>query len=293
MNLRLKTYFVGVSWFIASLFSSVVNDIISKYVGSSLPSFEVAFFRFLFSTITLVPFIFYYGKQTLKTSNTYIHIIRGTLLFFGMTGWTYGLTVAQVTTGTVVSLSIPLFVLVFALFFLNENIIWQRWVVTIVGFVGIAITLNPSAADFNPEVLIFVISAIAFAMLDIINKKFVVQESMISMLFYSAIVTALLSAGPSILYWQQPTISELVLLFILGCSANLILYFILKAFSLIDATAVAPYRYLELVIATIAAYGVFGELPTKSAVYGALIVVPATLFIIYSEKKIITEQTIN
>ena len=290
MNIKLQTYLVGVSWFILSLFSSAANDIISKYVGLRLPSVEVAFFRFLFSTLTLLPFIFYYGLRTLKTSRPFVHITRGVLLFFGMTAWTYGLTIAPVTTGTVISFAIPLFVLVLAVFFLSENIIWQRWLVTVIGFAGIIITLKPHAVDFNPKVLIFVMAAILFAILDIINKKFVIKESMISMLFYSALVTALLSTAPSIIYWQEPTVTELTLLCVLGISANLILFFLLKAFALADATALAPYRYLELLIASGAAYLVFNEIPEESTLYGALILIPSTLFIIYSEKKVISRQ---
>ncbi|AFC74309.1 S-adenosylmethionine uptake transporter [Rickettsia parkeri str. Tate's Hell] len=285
MNDALKTYLTGIGWFLLSLVSSSANDVISKYLGTRLHSFEVAFFRFFFSSIVLLPFVVYYGKNTLKTSRPFVHILRGLLLFFGMTSWTYGLTIAPVTTATVVSFSIPLFTLILAVFFLNENIIWPRWVVTVVGFIGLVVTLKPHAEDFNPEILYFVLAAISFAMLDIINKKFVIKESMISMLFYSAIVTAIVSLPVASQYWLTPSSFELALLFVLGSSGSLILFFLLKAFSMVDATATAPYRYLELVISVIAAYFIFNEFPDKSTLHGAVIIIPTTLFIIYSEKK--------
>ena len=285
MNDALKTYLTGIGWFLLSLVSSSANDVMSKYLGTRLHSFEVAFFRFFFSSIVLLPFVVYYGKNTLKTSRPFVHILRGLLLFFGMTSWTYGLTIAPVTTATVVSFSIPLFTLMLAVFFLNENIIWPRWVVTVVGFIGLVVTLKPHAEDFNPEILYFVLAAISFAMLDIINKKFVIKESMISMLFYSAIVTAIVSLPVASQYWLTPSSFELALLFVLGSSGSLILFFLLKAFSMVDATATAPYRYLELVISAIAAYFIFNEFPDKSTLHGAVIIIPTTLFIIYSEKK--------
>ncbi|QQV74577.1 Riboflavin transporter [Rickettsia tillamookensis] len=290
MNDALKTYLTGIGWFLLSLVSSSANDVMSKYLGTRLHSFEVAFFRFFFSSIVLLPFVFYYGKNTLKTSRPFVHILRGLLLFFGMTSWTYGLTIAPVTTATVVSFSIPLFTLILAVFFLNENIIWQRWVVTVVGFIGLVVTLKPHAEDFNPEILYFVLAAISFAMLDIINKKFVIKESMISMLFYSAIVTAIVSLPVASQYWLTPSSFELALLFVLGSSGSLILFFLLKAFSMVDATATAPYRYLELVISAIAAYFIFNEFPDKSTLHGAIIIIPATLFIIYSEKKAMSRK---
>ena len=285
MNDALKTYLTGIGWFLLSLVSSSANDVMSKYLGTRLHSFEVAFFRFFFSSIVLLPFVVYYGKNTLKTSRPFVHILRGLLLFFGMTSWTYGLTIAPVTTATVISFSVPLFTLILAVFFLNENIIWPRWVVTVVGFIGLVVTLKPHAEDFNPEILYFVLAAISFAMLDIINKKFVIKESMISMLFYSAIVTAIVSLPVASQYWLTPSSFELALLFVLGSSGSLILFFLLKAFSMVDATATAPYRYLELVISAIAAYFIFNEFPDKSTLHGAVIIIPTTLFIIYSEKK--------
>ncbi|MDP4708637.1 MAG: DMT family transporter [Rickettsiaceae bacterium] len=285
MNTRLRSYFVGVSWFILSLFSSSINDVISKYAGIRLHSYEITFFRFMFGTMTLLPFVLYYGTATLKTSRPMVHFFRGFLLFLGIAGWTYGLTLAPVTTATVVSFMVPIFVLILGVFFLSENIIWQRWVVTIVAFSGLVITLSPNSENFNPEILIFVASAMAFAILDIINKKFVIKESMISMLFYSAIVTALLALPFALQYWLKPTMEELALLFVLGASANLILFFLLKAFAVADATALAPYRYFELIVSAIIAYIVFNEIPTEATLWGALIIIPSTLFIIYSEKK--------
>jgi len=285
MDTRLRSYFIGVSWFILSLVSSSINDVISKYIGMRLHSYEITFFRFMFGTIILLPFVMYYGVSTLKTSRPMVHFFRGLFLFLGMAGWTYGLTIAPVTTGTVITFTIPIFVLVLGVFFLSENIIWQRWLVTIVAFIGLIITLDINASDFNPQILVFVGAAVLFAGLDIINKKFVVKESMISMLFYSAIVTATLALPFALQYWLIPTLEELVLLFILGAGGSLILFFLLKAFSLADATALAPYRYFELVVSAIIAYIVFHEIAKDATILGSLVVIPSTLFIIYSEKK--------
>ena len=109
MDSKLRMYFIGVSWFVLSLISSSINDVIAKYVGVRLHSYEITFFRFMFGTMTLIPFVMYYGVSTLKTSRPTVHFMRGFLLFLGMAGWTYGLTLAPVTTATVVSFYYPYF----------------------------------------------------------------------------------------------------------------------------------------------------------------------------------------
>lgn len=278
-------YFIGIGFFILSILSSVLNDVISKYTGNDLHPFEISCFRFFFSALTLVPLILYNGIQTIKSSSPFVHFMRGLILFFGMTAWTYGLKVVPLSTATLISFTIPLFTLILAYFFLSENIIWQRWVATILGFAGIAIALGATNDEFPLTSLIFLFAAIGFATLDIINKKFIIKETMTSMLFYSAIVTAILAFIPATIYWKTPTINQLLLLFVLGISANLILFFILKAFSILDATAIAPYRYLELLFSSSAGFFIFEELPTKNMIYGAMIIIPVTLFIVYSENK--------
>ncbi len=288
-----KNYLLGISFFILSLMSSLGNDIIQKYLGYRLHSFEITFFRNLIAAISLVPFIIYYGKSSLKTSHINVQFFRGLLLFLGISAWIFGLNIVKISAATVFGSTVPLFTLVLALFFLPEKVIWQRWFATILGFVGMYIVMNPHSSDFDPGILIFIFSSICFASLDIINKKFITKESMIGMLFYSAFFTSLLAAMPAYMKWTTPNLHELSLLFILGISGNLILYFILKAFSLVDATATAPYRYLEFILSALAGYFIFNELPDKNIWIGAIIVIPATLFVVFSESIFNKTQTKN
>jgi S-adenosylmethionine uptake transporter len=124
--MNLKNYSLGVLWFVLHLFCSATNDVISKYVSFNLNSFEVSFFRFVFSAIALLPFILLKGYAHLKTSHIAIHFIRAVLLFLGISAWTYGLSISHVATATVISFAIPIFTLLMSSIFLEEEVIWQR-----------------------------------------------------------------------------------------------------------------------------------------------------------------------
>ncbi len=154
MDHRLRAYLLGVTWFILSLLSSVANDTISKYLSLHLQSFEVIFFRFLFSTITLVPFMLYYGREAFKTSQISIQITRGVLLFVGITLWTYGLAIFSHSNCNNYKFFYTIICYTSCNPFTKWNIIWQRWSVTVIGFVGIAITTKAYSEDFNPKILI-------------------------------------------------------------------------------------------------------------------------------------------
>jgi S-adenosylmethionine uptake transporter len=284
MKLKSKTYFIAIKWFVLSLISSVANDTLSKYIN--LHFYEITFFRFFFSLLVLLPFIISQNfSSILLPDNFSTHFLRGIFLFLATTSWTYGLSVASIVTATVIGFTIPLLVLVLSKIFLKETISWQRWIVVIMGLYGAIITINPFSAEFDLSTLVFIISALLFAGLDILNKRNVVEYSIIQMLLYPSWVISGLSFIPMLLYWQTPNGFEFFLLFILGINSNLVLFFLLKAFLLAEVSALAPFKYLELLLSTIVSYLIFQELPTKNIIWGGIIIILSIIFIVYYEKK--------
>lgn len=278
-------YFKGIAWFILSIVISNLNDVMTKYLGTSLHPVQVAFLRFLFGTLSLLPFMVYFGKKSFKTSRPSLHIARGALLFVGISIWCFGLNIIPIVSATLLTFTIPFFVLMMAPIFLNEKVGLPLWVATIIGFIGVVFVLEPHAEDFNPFSLLMIVAAFLFASLDIINKKFAIRETMLSMLFYSAAVTAILAAAPAIYYWEPVSDMQWLLLAVLGACGNLILYCILKAFANVKASDVSPYRYLELILSGFMGMLIFGEMVSDNIIIGALIIIPTTFFIGYIRSK--------
>lgn len=278
-SLLQSSYLKGILWFILSLIISNFNDLTMKFLGQNLPSIEIIFLRFLFGTLSLIPFMIYFGKNSWKSERPLIHLARGSILFAALSLWCYGLKFVPIATVTVISFTIPLFTLVLAYFFLHESVGWQRLTATILGFIGIIIVLGPTASDFPLMAFVLIGASLMFSVLDIINKKFIVREGMLSMLFYSALITMIMSAAPTYFMWQSPTPQQLGILALLGVGANLILFCILKAFAIIEASALSPFRYFELVVSVIFGFLVFGEIPSMITVLGTAVIIPSTFFI--------------
>ncbi|MCH9754170.1 MAG: EamA family transporter, partial [Alphaproteobacteria bacterium] len=107
----------------------------------------------------------------------------------------------------------------------------------------------------------------------------------------SNVFTTLLSLIPAIYVWTPITAKDLIMFVALGLVANLILYCLLKSFEIVEASAVAPYRYIELIFASSLGYIFFGEIIDSHIIFGAVIIIIATLFVIYEgllKKKIRT-----
>lgn len=286
----LSPYLQGVSWAILACLISNANDILMRILGSRLDSMEVVFFRFLMGMLILLPFMLR-QKGSFKTTRPFVHVTRSLLGFLAVAGWGYAVTSIHLTAVTTISFTVPLFVLPLAIIFLKEKVGLQRALATLIGFIGILVVVNPKGFSLEPAMIILLCSALMFATLDIIAKKMVMQESMLAMLFYFSAGTSLAGLIPAILVWKTPTTLELILLICLGVGANLIQYCLLKAFRATEVSALAPYRYVELIFSSIFGYLLFQEIPTSATLIGALIIIPSTLYIAYYENKKSKQQS--
>jgi S-adenosylmethionine uptake transporter len=280
-----QQYLKGALWFISHVLISSINDSISVFLGSGLPSFEIVTLRFAFSALTLFIIMLPRGISAFKTNHVILHFFRGLLLFIGIAIWVTCLNKVPVVMVTLMSFTIPIFFIILAYFFLKEKIGLKKVAITLFGFVGILIVLNPSQDSFHPVSLLLILAVICFASLDILNKKYVSDETITNMLFYSALFTLLFSLIPTIMGgWVWPNQKEIILCFILGAGANLILYTILKAFSFADATSLSPLRYCELIFSAIIAYFLFDQVPSNSLYIAALIIIPCNILLLKGNK---------
>lgn len=280
-----KGFFQGVFWMIMVCIISNTNDILVKFVGSRLSGSEVAFFRFFFSTLVLFPFMLVRGKGSFVTQYPKVHFVRSLLLVLAVAPWCYGISYFPLSLATTISFTTPFFVLPLAKIFLKEHVGLHRCVATLFGFLGIAVSLNFSSGDFNPMILTLVISTVMFASLDIINKKLLYDENLLSMLFYSALGTTLLGLIPALLTWETPTLQELGFLVLLGAGGSLILFCLLKAYAATEVSALQPFRYIELILSAVFGFVIFHEFPTNETILGALIIIPSILYIVFYETR--------
>lgn len=276
---------LGILWFLLSLIISALNDGIIKYISPELGPQLVLQYRFLFATVTMLPLMLI-NPSSFKTSRISLHIVRGGILFCAMFLWCSALSVVKITCATLISFTIPIFILILAPIFLGEKTPLRLWIATIICFCGIAMILEVGAISYNLSMFKMLVSALLFATLDIINKKFVTKESMIVMLFYSNLFTLILSFT----VFGMPNLNigytNLALLLLLGVGANGILYCVLRAFSYIEASTLSPYRYLELIISFSIGYLVFDESITARFAVGAAIIILATLYVNRNPKRV-------
>ena len=252
-------------------------------MGTRLDGMEISFFRFLFSMLTVLPFMITKGWSSFKTVNPSMHWWRAIVGVAAIALFTYGLIFVPLAEVTVFSFTQPLFFMPLAILFLREKVSLGRWIAVILGFAGILVMIDPGSPSFNIYVFLPMGAALLFAVLDLMAKKMVSNESTLTMLFYFALGTTIAGLIPALMVWQTPNLRELLWLFALGAGANLIQVCLFKAFSATEASSLAPFRYVELVFSVFFGFMLFSESVKMKTLLGAAIIIGSTLYMSYFE----------
>jgi S-adenosylmethionine uptake transporter len=289
-----RHYFKGIAWFMGSLVVCESNDVITKLLERNLSPLEVIFGRFFLSTLILLPLMLCH-RENFRSRHLLANFLRGFVLFSGMYIWCYGLDASQLSVACLINFTTPMFTLFLATFLLKEKIGKARIVATAIGFLGVAVVLNPHTASFPiGTASLFLLSAVFFALLDVLNKMLVTRETMLGSLFFTGFFTMLLafvamgisSKNYNFLAKIRTMDSQTAFLFVLlGVGANFLFFFILKALNHIDVSATAPFRYVELILASLFGYLFFGETISLNVILGSVVIIPSVIYLVRFEAR--------
>lgn len=272
-------YFHGAFFLIIASIISVANDTVTKYVACNTQ--DVVFLRSLFSSIILLPLVLYYRpKLTLISARN--HVIRALIFGSSLMMFVYALKKLPLALTTSINFSIPVWVVILARIFLKEQL-KERLTAVVISLIGICITCIPIWQNGNIKMaLLLIISTIGFASLDVFNKYLInKEESIIMMLFGSSFFISLFS-----LPFFSFTIPESTTPFVwLGIGGNLMLFFLLKAWSVCDISALQPIKFIDFPIALYVGAQVFNDVSHAWMFVGVAILIFGIILNILKEAK--------
>jgi len=281
----------AIFWAILATIFMTGMSVLIKYLGTSLPFYEVAWFRAFFGLIIILPFILKRGGiRAIYTKKIKMHLVRGVLAVMAMLSGFYAVTVLPLTLVTTLGFSRPLFMIPLAIIFLHEIVKARRWSATIIGFIGIMIAIRPSG-EIEPAVLIALFSSFIFAVVMITTKKLSATEAPTTLMFYQGFLSSLFILPLCFFFWETPSINEFLLLFLLAIFGSLSVNCSIRALKLADTTIVSPIEYIRIIFASFAGFIIFSEIPSIWTLLGGLIIIISTVYIAYRESRLGYDKT--
>jgi drug/metabolite transporter (DMT)-like permease len=117
-------------------------------------------------------------------------------------------------------LAAPIYVAAMSPFLLGDRVGWRRWTAIFIGFAGVIIALEPSAASLAAPALISIFRSFCFAFM-LLSRRALRGTPDATLVFWQTAGTGLLGVVTAPFGWVGPSAFDLALLALLGVVACL------------------------------------------------------------------------
>ncbi|PLW78156.1 DMT family transporter [Cohaesibacter celericrescens] len=258
----------------------------SQYLTMSLglASGMVAFGQYFVALLFSLPWLYKVGLQAAKTDYVGRHVLRVLFAVLGVQAWTAGLAHVPIWQAIALIMTSPFFVTLGAHLFLKEKIGIHRLAATIVGFMGGMVILAPWSDAFTWFALWPVMAAVFWAATSLMTKTLTDQEAPETVTVYLLLlmtpVNGLMALGGG---FEIPSMSALAIIVASGFLVYLAQLLIARSYSSADAAYVQPFDHIKLAFNVAAGWLAFGFAPAGQFWFGALLIIAASLYILYRE----------
>ncbi len=268
--------------------------------GLGVPPGQQVFFRSLFAIPVILIWLAARGElgSGLRTHRPMGHFYRGIIGTASMGLGFWALALLPFPEVTAIGYAAPLMVVIFAAMFLGEDVRLFRLSMVILGMVGVIIVLSPHLSTGTGigyrETLGAVVTlgaAACTALAQIFVRKLVAEESISAIVFWFSVTSTLLGLLTLPFGWVMPDARTAALLVGIGLMGGVAQILMTTAYRYADASLVAPFEYVSMILALIIGWFVFGEAPTLVMLAGAALVITAGILIIWREHQLGLERT--
>ena len=279
----------AVLYMIGSVICFSSMDLIVKYLDD-VPFGQVLFMRFFFG---MIPIFFLIPRDKIftfyKTKRPMLHTFRavsGTISIIALFIALRNLPLASVISLTFTG---PLFVTIMSVIFLSEKVGIRRWSAVLIGFIGMLFIVRPAFQEMNLYYIFPIIFSLGFANVAISIRSLSKTEPNYLIAFYFSLLSLLVGLSTVVNGWIWPTPYEALLFAILGLSGGIANLLLTQSYRLADASLVSPIKYLTLIVAVVAGYLIFSEVPKSMTLFGASLIVVSS-FIIFRREATLKKQ---
>ena len=285
---------LGFFYMFISVCAFSLMDVIVKW-SDDYPVGQVLFFR---GFCGIIPILFLIPKDRYldfyKTTRPMLHFKRCLAGLIALVSIFVALRNLPLATVVSISFAAPIFITIFSIFLLKEDVGIYRWLAVLVGFVGIIFITEPGFNSLNLYYIYPIIFCLGLSYVAIAIRKLSTTEPAWLISFFFSFSIMLLSFLSFYQGWILPSLFDLFLLSMIGILGGLANLWLSQSYKYSEVSLVSPLKYLALVFAIIFGYFIWNEIPTSKTLLGALLVIFSSIIIfrreLYLKKKLSVSQ---
>jgi len=279
--------FIGILLTLMTVMFGVGTGLIVKLIGDGIPLITLLMYRFIFSVpLLLLLTVLVRSKSFLQINARRTLIVRIGFGCVAMACWFTSIRLLPLGQATALLQSSVIFITILSPLLLGEVIGIYRWSAVVTGMVGIILLTDPFVGGFSPSVGIGVAGALASAVLAILLRRLGKADHPFSVAVWyngsgAVLLTMLAFLVPDVpMMVSQPVLYDLILL---GAVAAGLQLSITSAYKYAEAVVISSMRYLQIPLAALVAFMMFGEIMSPVEIVGGVVVMGSCLFIAWRE----------
>lgn len=273
------------------------GDALAKLLGETVPLAQLVLIRFGMQVVLLVPFCIATGRSFVMPARILrLVALRSVFHFIGLSAMFLSLQYLPLADAVAIAFVMPFIMLLLGSYVLGEEVGTRRLVACTIGFTGTLMVIQPSFAAVGYPALLPLVVALAFSLFMLVTRQVAKAVDPIAMQGVSGamscapvlIAMVLWPSEPGgALDWRPPTetttLALLILTGVLGTFAHLLMTWSLRY---APSATLAPMQYLEIPVATLLGFAMFGDWPNGLAQLGIAVTIGAGLYIIFREQRL-------
>jgi len=277
----------GIALILMTLVVFVSMDTLVKYLvrHNSMP--QIIWLRFLVNMLMAAAIVLGVPRLRpyIRTRALGRQLLRSALLLTTTSCFFFGLRYLKLADLVILNQASPLIVVSLSVLLLGEKVGPRRWLGVAVGFVGVIVILKPGFG-FQWASLFGIASALIYAVYQIMTRALSTADHTMTTFFYTAMVGAVVGAPLAFFFWEWPSPLHFALMCLPGLVGGAGHLLLIMAFARSEASLLAPYFYVAIVLATLTGWVFFGEIPDIFSFVGAGLIAASGLYVWHRERRI-------
>ena len=283
---------LAVFYFLAAIGLISLVDTICKFYTDELHAVMLVWGYFVAITVFVAG---YFGVRKkfalLRCNRPLLQIARSGFLVASIASLFVSLTYLPIAEATAIGFTGPLFITALSVPLLGERVGWHRWLAVVIGLAGVLVIVRPGGAVWHWSASMALFGAVCFALFQLVTRLLANQDSHQTTLLYTSIGGTAWASLAVPFFWSTPSTGHIAMFLAIGAMGTGAHFLLLLAFARAEASLLAPFNYSKLIWVTILGYLVFGDLPGVDTLIGSSIIIAAGLYVLYRERRRLTEAT--
>lgn len=277
----------GILYMMSGMFILTGMDVLAKLsVVAGYHPAQILLVRGVFILTMMSAYLpFAGGFAVIRTNRLGIVLFRGMWGILAPLAFFSALKTVPLADATVVFFAAPILMTALSPFILKERVGAYRWAAVLIGFVGVAIAMNPGGLSFDPVLLLVLVAMVAYAGLFLVGRWLSDTESAFVLVFYFNMGVTIVAAIISPFVWTPMDGDAWILMAGIAVLALVGHLLLTKAFVSAQIGVISTFEYTALLWAALLGYFVFGDIPPINVWAGGAVIAASGIFIIYRETR--------